>query len=164
MNKQFFKASSGYVSEIFLDSANIQDIVSHPVHILNDKGDLSPSAFIPFCEFGGNMSLLGVRNSNFEFPVCSAFKKKIVYGNSLLCYQININNFKESFTQLELKRGLTFLLDYNEDRQLSENTGTPHQMTKYNNMVNKFVDFEDQFKARIHIDTISKDQSFRLVL
>ena len=108
------------------------------------------------------MSLLGVDNSNFRFPVCSAFRKKIVDG--ALCYQININNFKKSFTVSELKRGLTFLLDYNEDRQLSENTGTPHQMTKYNNMVNKFVDFEDQFKARIHIDTISKDQSFRLVL
>ena len=103
------------------------------------------------------MSQLGVNNSNFEFPVCSAFRKKIVDG--ALCYQININNFKQSFTVSELKRGLTFLLDYNEDRQLSENTETPQQMTQYNNMVDKFVDFGDHHKAMIQLDTISADQS-----
>ena len=128
--------------------------MSHPVHILNDKGDLSPSAFIPFCEFGGNMSLLGVSNGNFTFPVCSAFKKRIVHGAP--CYQVNINNFKKSFTERELRRGLTFLLDYNEDRQLSENPG---ENAQHNNMVDKFVDFEEDNKAMIHIDTISGDLS-----
>ena len=128
--------------------------MSHPVHILNDKGDLSPSAFIPFCEFGGDMSLLGVRNSNFKFPVCSAFRKKIVHD--ALCYQVNINNFKKSFTDRDLRRGLTFLLDYNEDRQLSENVAENAQSMRHhnNNMVDKFVDFRDHHKAMIHIDTI----------
>ena len=126
--------------------------MSHPVHILNDKGDLSPSAFIPFCEFGGNMSLLGVRNTNFTFPVCSAFRKRIVQG--ALCYQVNINNFKKSFTERELRRGLTFLLDYNEDRQLSENL---EENAQHNNMVDKFLDFVEDDKAMIHIDTISGD-------
>ena len=131
--------------------------MSHPVHILDDKGDLSPSAFIPFCEFGGNMSLLGVKDSNFKFPVCSAFRKKKVYGE--LCYQVNINEFKKSFTERDLSRGLTFLLDYNEDRQLSENVvENVLPMKQHNNMVDKFVDFSDHHKAMIHIDTISANQ------
>ena len=135
--------------------------MSHPVHILNDKGDLSPSAFIPFCEFGGNMSLLGVRNTNFTFPLCSAFRKRIVGGT--LCYQVNIHNFKKSFTVSELSKGLTFLLDYNEDRQLPKNAvENAHPMTQHNNMVDQFVDFGDHQKAVIHIDTISGDQALEL--
>ena len=147
----------------FLDSATIQDVVSHPVHVLNDKGDLSPSAFIPFCEFGGNMSLLGVRNNNFKFPVCSAFRKKIVQG--ALCYQVDINNFKKEFTVSELRRGLTFLLDNNDDRQLSETVAEDaHPMNTHNNMVDKFLDFGDHHKAMIHIDTISGDNFFKIEL
>ena len=146
-----------FYTEIFLDSGTIQDIVSHPVHILNDKGDLSPSAFIPFCEFGGNMNLLGVRNSKFTFPVCSAFRKRIVKGE--LCYQLNINNFKKSFKLSELNRGLTFLLDYNEDRKLSEHVAeNVHHQRHHHNMVDKFVELGDHHKAAIHLDTISGDQ------
>ena len=100
------------------------------------------------------MSLLGVKDSNFKFPVCSAFRKKKVYGE--LCYQVNINEFKKSFTERDLSRGLTFLLDYNEDRQLSENVvENVFPMKQHNNMVDKFVDFSDHHKAMIHIDTIS---------
>ena len=104
------------------------------------------------------MSLLGVRNTNFTFPVCSAFKKRIVQG--ALCYQVNINNFKKSFTERELRRGLTFLLDYNEDRQLSENLEEDvEESAQHNNMVDKFLDFVEEDKAMIHIDTISGDLS-----
>ena len=106
------------------------------------------------------MSLLGVRNSNFTFPVCSAFRKRIV--NGALCYQVDINNFKKSFTDRELSRGLVFLLDYNGDRQLSENVAeTVQSMKPHNNMVDKFVEFGDHHKAMIHIDTISGDQFFK---
>ena len=104
------------------------------------------------------MSLLGVSNGNFTFPVCSAFRKRIVQG--ALCYQVNINNFKKSFTERELRRGLTFLLDYNEDRQLSENVEeNVEENAQHNNMVDKFLDFVEDDKAMIHIDTISGDLS-----
>ena len=42
---------------IFLvDSENFQVIIKHPVHIVDDDGHLWPTALIPFCEFGGNLS------------------------------------------------------------------------------------------------------------
>ena len=105
------------------------------------------------------MSLLGVENTHFTFPVCSAFRKRKVGGT--LCYQVNIHNFKKSFTVSELSRGLTFLLDYNEDRQLPSNVAENAHPIR-NNMVDQFVDFGDHQKAVIHIDTISGDHSLKL--
>ena len=52
-------------------------IVVHPVHILDENNEMSPSAFIPFCEFGGNISLMGQNHPNFSFPICNSFKKAI---------------------------------------------------------------------------------------
>ena len=109
------------------------------------------------------MSLLGVGNSNFKFPVCSAFRKRIVGGE--LCYQVNIHNLKKSFTVEELSKGLTFLLDYNEDRKISEYVYQnlhDYYVGQYHNMVDKFVDFGNHHEAMIHIDSISGDQSLKL--
>ena len=40
-----------------------------PVHLINSaEGNLSTSAFIPFCKFAGDMALLG-----FSLPVCNIF-------------------------------------------------------------------------------------------
>ena len=32
----------------------------HPVHMIDEKGRVSPSAFIPFCEIAGNWSSMGM--------------------------------------------------------------------------------------------------------
>merc|ERR1712045_955563 len=32
----------------------MMDVSSHPVHIVNEEGELNPSALIPFCQIGGN--------------------------------------------------------------------------------------------------------------
>ena len=36
-------------------------ITNHPVHIKLKNNQQSPSAFIPFCEFGGTMSAVGIK-------------------------------------------------------------------------------------------------------
>ena len=38
----------------------------HPVHFVTDDGKLSPSAFIPFCEFGGDDSIMGRKIGAFK--------------------------------------------------------------------------------------------------
>ena len=79
---------------------------------------MSPSSFIPFCEFGGNMSALGVKIDQFDVPVCNSFQAKIL--NDQLCYEVDPNFYVKSVvTKSDLKLGLTLLLDYNEDRQTS---------------------------------------------
>ena len=49
---------------------------NHPVHIMDSNGNISPSAFIPFCAWAGDMEALGTRVPNFSLPVCSAFRPR----------------------------------------------------------------------------------------
>ena len=79
---------------------------------------MSPSAFIPFCDFGGNMLGMGVKIDKFDVPVCNAFQEKIL--NDQLCYEVDLKRFsREDNIKRELKLGLNLLLDYNEDRQVN---------------------------------------------
>ena len=91
----------------------MRKIINHPVHILDEQKKLSPSAFIPFCEFGGNMSTMGAKNNKFEIPVCNSFEAKIL--NDQLCYEVDPNRFRSSTS--DLKQGLKFYVDINQDRQ-----------------------------------------------
>ena len=91
---------------------------NHPVHIQDDDGTLYPSALIPFCEFGGNMSVMGVKVGNFQIPFCTGFEEKII--NDKLCYTIDLNKkrHKEQVKEVE-DLTLRLFISYNEDRQLN---------------------------------------------
>ena len=88
---------------------------NHPVHILDEEGSLSPSAFIPFCHFG-NQKTLGKQLKQFDQPVCNIFKKKIIQDQ--LCYEADM---PQDFTSMSDDNtiGLSFLVDTNKDRQIS---------------------------------------------
>ena len=68
--------------------------MNHPVHILTKDNKTSPSSFIPFCEFGGDMSTVGVKIDQFDVPVCNAFRDKIV--NDQLCYEVDLKRFSDN--------------------------------------------------------------------
>ena len=89
---------------------------NHPVHILDDEGELSPSAFIPFCKFGKQN--LGIYLKNLDQPVCNIFQKKIIKDQ--LCYEANLNVSLDihGFSE-ENKIGLSFMVDTNKDRQIT---------------------------------------------
>ena len=90
--------------------------IYHPVHIKNNDGSLSKSSFIPFCDFGGNTSAVGVKIEEFDIPVCNSFQAKILHDQ--LCYEVDLNKFSnKSNIKRDLKIGFSFLMDYNEDRQ-----------------------------------------------
>ena len=57
----------------------LQKFTNHPVHIKEDY-ELYPTALIPFCEFGGNMSVMGVKIDQFDVPVCNSFRPKIIHA------------------------------------------------------------------------------------
>ena len=92
-------------------------VINHPVHIIDDKGALSPSSFIPFCSFGEDMETLGTRIEDFDIPICNSFQAKIKYDQ--LCYELDLQKLKNNTViEDQLKSGLFLVLDYNEDRQL----------------------------------------------
>ena len=92
---------------------------------------MAPTALIPFCEFGGSQSAMGVKIDQFAVPVCNSFKAKIIEDQ--LCYQVDPNEYKNKI-DLEGDISLSLFIHYNEDRQIED-----------------FDDSEDLF---ITIDTI----------
>ena len=105
------------ISNISLNSG--LSLVNHPAHIINSHGVLSPSAFIPFCELGGNMTSLGIKIEEFNVPVCNSFVPQMFHDK--ICYQIDLEQYRDNKNiKTQLKKGLVFILDHNEDRQVFE--------------------------------------------
>ena len=53
------KGNFSFSLNIINESEYVHRISNHPVHIQEENGKFSPSAFIPICEFGGNMTMMG---------------------------------------------------------------------------------------------------------
>ena len=133
----------------------LQKVSNHPVHFIAKEPTLSPSAFIPFCGFGGNMTAVGEYMDEIEVPVCNSFKEKIHLDQ--LCYEIDLNRFSSNDNkEEELKLGFTFLMDFNEDRQIAfkdNNINDPSSTTNNNLMFRSIVD-SDLETASIYLDTL----------
>ena len=88
------------------------------------KASLGPpvnvSAFIPFCEFGGNMFLLGKESDNFSWPVCNKFQPTVHSGQ--LCYSLDLNAVEGTLIMKKGRsNGLVFAMDYNDDKMVRKN-------------------------------------------
>ena len=98
-----------------INSELLHQLSNHPGHIVNEQGNISPSALIPFCEFGDNSFIMGIAIKAFNVPVCNSFKAKLL--NNQLCYQLDLNKVNSKFSAESLKSGLTLFVDNNEERQ-----------------------------------------------
>ena len=127
--------------------------VNHPVHILTKDKKISVSAFIPFCDFGGNMSSMGVKIDLFGIPVCNSFQAKIL--NDQLCYEVDLNRFSnKNNIERELKLGFHFVMDYNEDRQIK--TENHLQTEKDQSLAVRVVESDENSHAFIYLNTVGK--------
>ena len=134
-----------------LSEENLLTASNHPVHLYDEKGKLSPSAFIPFCAFGRNRSSMGVMIEPYELPVCNSFRDKIF--NNQHCYEVDLNQYADrNNIEEDLKSGLVFFMDYNEGRQVTPNnilTDGEHKL---------FVDMvdgsRDEKEAAIYLNAI----------
>ena len=126
-------------------------IINHPVHIVSKDGQISPSSFIPFCELFGNMSAVGVKFDIFNVPVCNSFQA--ITLNDQLCYEVDLKRFSDKYTTVgQLKSGFTFVMDYNEDRQV--NFGKKHSNFA-SHIIDKDLSKSDEDQhASIYLDTI----------
>ena len=110
---------------------------------------MSVSAFIPFCDFGGNMSAVGTKIDNFDGPVCNCFQAIIL--NDQLCYEVDLNSFtsKDTLDQ-DIDLGFNFFMDYNEDKQVT----FQHVKNNRVKLVNSIVKVDMSHHAFIYLDTI----------
>ena len=135
---------------LLLEETLLQKVSNHPVHILNPEGDISPSAFIPFCFFGNKMNNLGEKIVNFTVPVCNVFAAK--NWKDQLCYELNLNLLKvEDDINHQLKDGILLVIDFNEERQFDKDDNI-EKVEKVRNYI-----YENQDNTvQVHIDTIGK--------
>ena len=77
----------------------------------NEKGQLPPSALVPFCSYQGDHSLLGQKRPELDnLTVCDAFEPTILEGQ--LCYSIDIAKLeKRQMTEAGKSKGLLLLVD-----------------------------------------------------
>ena len=115
---------------------------------------MSPSAFIPFCEFGGDMLSVGVKIDQFDIPVCISFQAKLFKDQ--LCYKIDLNKFSNKHNvKEELKSGFNFIMDYNEDRQVIVDRKLDGKYKKIG-LASSIVESDHHTNAFIYLDTIGK--------
>ena len=128
-------------------------VINHPVHIMSNDNKTSPSAFIPFCEFGGNMSSVGVKIDQFDVPVCNSFQDKIL--NDQLCYEVDLNKFSnKNNIANELKLGFNFIMDYNEDRQVTFDENDEEE--KEVSLASSIVESDQDLNAFIYLNSIGE--------
>ena len=104
--------------------------IQQVAHLTNGECESIKTALIPFCEFGGDMSVMGVTMDDFDVPVCNSFRPKIVKDQ--LCYTVDPNEYKHKIDK-KGELSLSLFIHYNEDRQMEDG---------------------DQKKPKITIDTI----------
>ena len=97
------------------------------------------------------MTAMGVKIEGFHIPVCSTFQAKIF--NDQRCYEVDLNKFKnEKNIKNQLKLGLSFLMDYNEDRQIPLNQ--TYEKVMEDGLVRRIMKFNDNQQAFIYLNTI----------
>ena len=101
------------------------------------------------------MSGVGVKIDLFDDPVCNSFQAKIV--NDQLCYEVNLNKFSNiSNIAKELEVGFYFLMDYNEDRQVTIKSTLAGEAERSGISAN-LLKSDKNHHAFIYLDTIGKE-------
>ena len=95
------------ITSYLLGSSELQKVTSHPVHIIDADGNLSPTSLIPFCSINDNYSEMGVKIDQIDVPVCNSFRPKI--RKDQLCYTVDLNEIKTK-TGSKYKVFFAFLL------------------------------------------------------
>ena len=81
------------------------------------------------------MTLLGRNSDFFDLPVCDKFIPTL--HNGQMCYQLKLNTFKDEINiENGLDKGLTFVMDYNEEKMMNEKyqDGTKRDIIGLNQM------------------------------
>ena len=130
--------------------------INHPVHMITKENQWSPSAFIPFCDFGGNMSSMGIKIASFDLPVCNSFQAKIL--NDQLCYEVDLNKISNKDNiENELKTGFVFIMDYNEDRQVTFDDQDTLLLEPDIGLASRIIQEDENKHAVIYLQTIGTE-------
>ena len=109
------------------------------------------------------MSSVGIKVKEFNATVCNSFETKVL--NHQLCYEMDLAKYsnKDNIHQ-ELKSGLVFMMDYNQDRQVSFDE-EDHEEYRFG-LINRMLKPKDKqhVHARFYLNTIGKIYSLHIML
>ena len=126
---------------------------NHPVHIVDSQGSISPSSFIPFCDFAGKF--MGEKIEQFETPVCTKFRTKMLDGQH--CYQVDVNEVKDQVdVKKAVKHGLLIIMDFNQDRMITENSAELNGHLENNPDALIMKKKDNELAAKIYIETLGR--------
>ena len=98
------------------------------------------------------MSGMGVLIDKFHLPVCNSFQATI--KNDQLCYEVDLNSYSDKNNiENEIELGFTFLMDYNEDRQVTSDKNISRQEL---GLANNVAALDENQHAFVYLDTIGK--------
>ena len=119
-----------------------------------EENKTSPSALIPFCDFGGSTSAVGVKVEQFNVNVCNSFQAKIF--DDRVCYEVDLDKISnKNNIEKELEQGFNFLMDYNEDRQVTSMDEKVNVNTDFG-ISTKIVKSDQDKHAFIYLNSIGK--------
>ena len=98
---------------------------------------------------------MGVKIDKFDIPVCNSFTEGVL--NNQLCYKVDPNNFMQRKNIVEgFKAGITLVLDYNEDREVSYGTqnGDGIKEDEEEDIMDILVQTDSKQEALIYLNTI----------
>ena len=134
-------------------------MVNHPPHIVGEeeKGGFSLSSFIPFCQLGEDMAVMGRKVPQFSKAVCSEFVETVLEGQ--VCYQVDVNKYRDSIDwRGSMEFGLGFLIDTNDE--LDSKQFYPNKIRAKDSAngsesnLRSYVKLEDSSKVKIYLHTV----------
>ena len=106
------------------------------------------------------MSAMSINKEPFKVPICNSFREKVL--NDQLCYEADLNKFSnKNNIEKELKSGFIFMMDYNEDRQVTFEKD--HVKVDDGSFANQIMELDDTESAFIYLNTIGKFISFNFI-
>ena len=98
------------------------------------------------------MSAMGVKIDQFDHPVCNSFQAKIM--NNQLCYEVDLEKYSvKNNVENELELGFNFLMDYNEDRQVTFDQNISNKKV---GLAKSVASSDHNQHAFVYLDTIGK--------
>ena len=90
----------------------------------------------------------------FSVPVCNSFEATIL--NDQLCYEVDLNKLSnKNNLDRELKSGFSFIMDYNEDRQVVFNKNFSNK--KDDTLTSNVVESDQDQQAVIYLNTVGEN-------
>ena len=102
------------------------------------------------------MSSVGIFIDHMNVFLCNSFQAKIL--NDQLCYEVDLNRISNKDNiENELKTGFVFIMDYNEDRQVTFDDQDTLLLEPDIGLASRIIQEDENKHAVIYLQTIGTE-------